>query len=66
MVVKPTDGRHAFLDPGPHLESQTMALPVHARTGHLPTRVHLRRGFRLRGRLVRFASHRRKSSAGYG
>jgi hypothetical protein len=36
--------------------------PVHVRYGHLPSRVHLRRGFRLRGRLVRFASHRRKGA----
>lgn len=61
--MKSTDGRRAFLDPAPRNGSQPVAMPIHVRFGYLPNRVHLRRGFRLRGRLVRFASHRRKSTS---
>lgn len=62
-MVKPTDRRRAFLDPAPRSTAQPVAMPIHVRFGHLPNRVHLRRGFRLRGRLVRFAAHRRKSAS---
>lgn len=59
------NGRHQeFREITAHVEPRAAQLPPSRRWGHLPSRIHLHRGFRLRGRLVRFAKHRRKSTAG--
>jgi hypothetical protein len=64
VVVKANDRRRVFQDPPPHVEPRSEQIPLNRRFGHLPGRIHLHRGYRLRGRLVRFAKHRRKSTAG--
>jgi hypothetical protein len=62
--VKASGGHPEFLDPAPRGDLAAAHVAPFRRAGHLPSRVHLHRGFRLRGRLVRFATHRRKSTAG--
>jgi hypothetical protein len=62
--VKDNDRRRAVQDAPPHVEPRSEQVPLNRRFGHLPGRIHLHRGYRLRGRLVRFAKHRRKSTAG--
>jgi hypothetical protein len=64
VVVKANDRRSAMQASVPHVEPRSEHVPANRRYGHLPGRIHLHRGFRLRGRLVRFAKHRRKSTAG--